>query len=48
MVNAVLSENTVADKLKRLDECARVANGEMNELRAIMRECRESVEKHNK
>ena len=48
MVNAVLSsEKTVADKLKRLDECARVANGEMNELRAIMRECRESVEKHN-
>jgi hypothetical protein len=49
MVNAVLStERTTAEKLKRLEECARVANGEMSELRAIIRECRECVDPNTK
>jgi hypothetical protein len=48
MVNAVLNpESTPAEKLKRLDECTRVAKSEMSELQAIMRECRECLDPHN-
>ena len=45
MCNAVLSdERPMAWRLKRLDECARVANSEMRELQQIMRECRNHID----
>ena len=45
MCNAILNDDRpMADRLKRLDECARVANGEMRELQAIMRECRQHLD----